>query len=121
MDQGFRTQADDKGKALLLQPADELSLTEACIGEKEGRGLLGKQAGHQGTQTTFELVLTVAQSAGVIDAEGEGQSALLARHGSEDDVERADLGPVYGDGEEVSTVAAWAVRPHDGSNSPEDR
>lgn len=72
VDQGVGAEADDEGEAVLLEPADELGLAEAGVGEEEGGDVTGEEAGDEGAEASFDLVLAVAEAVGMVDAEGQG-------------------------------------------------
>lgn len=106
---------------MLLEPADELGLAEAGIGENAGRDVLGQQAGDRRAQPAFQLVLTRPQTLSVLDGEGEREGPVLARHSRPQDVGRMPQGPIGCDGEEGRPVSCRAIGPDQSRQDTEDR
>ncbi len=93
MHQGLGAQADDILDLALLQPADQLGLSEAGIRQHHQPCAAG-QPGHKGKHAPLELVLAFAQPLPVINPIRQRQGASLAQHGRKQYVQIVHLGPV---------------------------
>jgi hypothetical protein len=80
VDEGIGAKTDDEGEPLVLEPTDEFSAPKAGIGQEQGGGLFGQQAGYQSAHPSFQFVLAMMQAIGVIGSKSQGQGPCFAGH-----------------------------------------